>query len=191
MNYLAHFLLSGDDPHMLAGALLGDVVKGELRGDYPATVERGIRLHRAVDSFTDRHPTVLATCKRFAPPFRRFAGIALDIAYDQQLALHWGEHAEMPLDEYADSVCQALESVRDLMPPAACERLDRIRQHRLLTRLIEPGFPAEALAGIGRYRLRRANPLHRIGAELVRLSEPIAQGFRVLWPVLLALREDT
>ena len=53
MNYLAHFHLAGDDPAMIGGALLGDFVKGSLGGEYHRDLERGIRLHRRIDAFSD------------------------------------------------------------------------------------------------------------------------------------------
>ena len=54
MNYLAHFHLAArlasergeEGDGLLIGALLGDYVKGPLRGDYPDDWEEGIRLHR-------------------------------------------------------------------------------------------------------------------------------------------------
>mgnify|MGYP003629303282 FL=1 len=68
MNYLAHFHLAqqlasrcGLDERdamqqgLLIGGLLGDFVKGPLRGNYPATWEVGIRLHRRIDALTDSH----------------------------------------------------------------------------------------------------------------------------------------
>ncbi|MGA2151478.1 MAG: DUF479 domain-containing protein, partial [Geobacteraceae bacterium] len=51
MNFLAHLYLSGDDPELLVGNLLGDFVKGRLSGNFPDGIERGIELHRRIDSF--------------------------------------------------------------------------------------------------------------------------------------------
>ena len=53
MKYLAHFHLAGIDEGLISGALLGDFVKGPLRGDFDAAVERGISLHRNIDAFSE------------------------------------------------------------------------------------------------------------------------------------------
>ncbi|KKM01805.1 hypothetical protein LCGC14_1790730, partial [marine sediment metagenome] len=49
MNYLAHIYLSGDHPEVMVGGLLGDFVKGPLRGQLPRAIEEGIALHRKID----------------------------------------------------------------------------------------------------------------------------------------------
>ena len=56
MNYLGHLCLSDDSPECIVGNLLGDFVKGRPEGRFPPGVVRGIRLHRAIDGFTDGHP---------------------------------------------------------------------------------------------------------------------------------------
>ena len=70
MNFLAHFLLSGDDHDLLLGNLLGDIVKGRVeRYVHAGTTERirdGIRLHRTIDSFSDTHPVVRRSKPRIA-----------------------------------------------------------------------------------------------------------------------------
>ncbi len=76
MNYLAHLLLAADADASRAGNLLGDFTRGsidELAKIYPAEVIRGIRMHRAVDRFTDSHP-IFKECRiLLSPERRRFA----------------------------------------------------------------------------------------------------------------------
>lgn len=65
MNYLAHLHLGGPAPQQLLGSLYGDFVKGSLEGRFPPALEAAIRLHRHIDSYTDRHPLVLAAWRAF------------------------------------------------------------------------------------------------------------------------------
>ena len=53
MNHLAHCFLSFGDEDILLGNFLGDFVKGHDWEKYPRGIQRGILLHRAIDSFTD------------------------------------------------------------------------------------------------------------------------------------------
>ncbi len=53
MNFLAHFHLAWPDEGLVAGGLEGDYIKGPLRGALPPDLERGIKLHRAIDAYTD------------------------------------------------------------------------------------------------------------------------------------------
>jgi Uncharacterized protein conserved in bacteria len=87
MNHLAHVLLAGDEEALQLGGMLGDFVHG--RPDpqrWPERVIAGIRLHRAIDVYTDAHAEVLAAKARLPPPYRRYAGIALDMWFDHCLA---------------------------------------------------------------------------------------------------------
>ena len=72
MNYLAHFHLAGEQPAMIKGALLGDFVKGPLRGQFDAATERGIELHRNIDAFS-AIPKPLSTLERVPAPKARMA----------------------------------------------------------------------------------------------------------------------
>ena len=64
MNFLAHFHLAWPDEGLIAGGLEGDYYKGPLRGDLPSGLEQGVRLHRAIDAYTDSHPRVEAVASR-------------------------------------------------------------------------------------------------------------------------------
>ena len=92
MNYLAHLLLSGPDRDMQVGGLLGDFVKGPLKGELPTRVEQGIRLHRHIDTLTDGHPAFMAATRRLPGEWRRYRGILLDIYFDHLLACRWGHY---------------------------------------------------------------------------------------------------
>lgn len=109
MNYLAHFYLSDDAPAALAGSLMGDFVKGRIEDRFPKPIEHAIRLHRAIDTFTDRDETVLASRRRLDPGFRLLRGILVDVFYDHFLALHWERFSQEPLAGFTSRVYAALE----------------------------------------------------------------------------------
>jgi len=48
MNYLAHALLSGDDPRVLIGNMAADCLKGRLPPDLLPAVIHGVQLHLVV-----------------------------------------------------------------------------------------------------------------------------------------------
>lgn len=102
MNFLAHLWLTDRARLPLAGAILGDVLRGPLPPDMPEPLARSVLLHRQVDAHTDRHPRVVATRARFAQGARRYAGILLDLLFDHVLAGDWPAHASQPLDHFAD-----------------------------------------------------------------------------------------
>jgi len=79
MNWLAHLFLSEKTPDSLMGNLLPDFLRNAELQALPREFDRGIRLHRIVDAFTDSHPVVLQSRRRLSPPYRRYAGIVVDM----------------------------------------------------------------------------------------------------------------
>ncbi len=102
MNFLAHLWLTDRAGLPLAGAILGDVLRGPLPPAMPAPLARSVMLHRQVDAHTDRHPRVVAARTGFAQGERRYSGILLDLLFDHVLAGDWPAHATQPLAQFAD-----------------------------------------------------------------------------------------
>lgn len=86
MNFLAHAVLSFNDPDMLAGNMISDFVKGKRQYDFPVPIQKGIRLHRDIDTFTDTHPVTGKMKYFFWPAYRLYSGAFTDIVYDHFLA---------------------------------------------------------------------------------------------------------
>lgn len=108
MNFLAHLWLTDRAGLPLAGAVLGDVVRGRLDGRLPAALEASIRYHRQVDVATDAHPTSVAARARFPNGARRWSGIVLDLIHDHALALDWPTYSDEPLEAFAHRAALAV-----------------------------------------------------------------------------------
>ena len=117
MNYLAHALLAQPDPGALIGNLAGDHVKGPLAGQalHPR-VAAGVRRHRRVDALTDAHAAYGEALGVFPAGERRFAGVALDIAFDYFLCRHWSRFAVQPLEPFRQSVYRVIHDYRPWLP---------------------------------------------------------------------------
>jgi acyl carrier protein phosphodiesterase len=107
VNFLAHLWLTDRAALPLAGAILGDVLRGPLPPEMPAPLARSVLLHRQVDAHTDRHPRVVAVRAGFAQGARRYAGILLDLVFDHALALDWPAYSDRSLSFFSD--CAARE----------------------------------------------------------------------------------
>lgn len=86
MNYLAHAYLSFGQKDVLAGNMISDFIKGKKQFDYPASIQVGIQLHRAIDRFTDEHPATKTMAAVFKPHYRLYGGAFADVVYDHFLA---------------------------------------------------------------------------------------------------------
>lgn len=185
MNYLAHCCLVPPTPEALAGALLGDLIHGPDLSALPAEVARSIRLHRAIDRYTDNHPEVIAAKNLLQPPLRRYAGIIVDVAFDHLLTRDFARWHEQPLPELAEKVYAAIRQYRLLAPAATRGRLDYIVSQRLLERYGNPASIGRALLGIGS-RLKRDNPLAEAGPVVLPLLPQWQHRFENFYPQLKA-----
>lgn len=158
MNYLAHLQLARVSNTSPAGNLLGDFVKGPVPAGLSAELALGIRLHRRVDVFTDRHAEHHAAVACFSAPWRRFGGIVVDLVYDHFLIRHWARFNAQPLDEFLEQNYAALlgSDLRHplLLPDGLPRPLRHMAEQDWLSSYARVDGLRRALDGIGR-RLRR------------------------------------
>ncbi|NNJ64552.1 MAG: DUF479 domain-containing protein [Xanthomonadales bacterium] len=161
MNFLAHLVLAGDDESLRLGAMLGDFVRGRhALESYPEDIQSGILLHRHIDSFTDSLPDVANLRRHFRPPFRRFSGIIIDLAFDHELARNWGRYSEVTLEEF-DRDVRAMLARHDARVPDGLKRFMAYADRRgLFARYRESSEVLYSLRGVGS-RISRPNPLNR------------------------------
>lgn len=168
----------------MVGGFLGDFVKGRLNGDYSPAVERGIRLHRAVDAFTDSHPIVRRSVRRFEPPFRRYAPIMIDVIYDRLLAEFWTCYHGKSIDQFCDVVFAALDDNRNLLPDRARRVADAMMASRSMAQYHRDNFVVGAFENIS-HRLKRPNPLATGFDEFARHRNELSDDFAIFFPDLL------
>ena len=116
MNYLAHAYLSFGDPGILAGNMISDFVKGKKQFDYPESIQKGIRLHRMIDEFTDRHPATRTAKEYFKPAVGPYAGAFVDVAYDHFLSKDPNEFTAGSLQAFAEETYTKLDTQKDWFP---------------------------------------------------------------------------
>lgn len=108
MNFLVHSWLARDKRAYLAGAFLGDFVKGPIPATLPKELQEGIRLHRHIDSISNQMEEMRSTYWRFGTELRRVAPILLDLVADHILALHWERYGEGKLLDFTRDCYRAI-----------------------------------------------------------------------------------
>lgn len=101
MNYLAHLYLSGNNEKTLVGNFIGDFIKGKKIENYPTDIQKGILLHRYIDTFTDSHLKFREAKKLFRPEFGLYSGIIIDFFYDHFLAANWNSYSNITLRSFS------------------------------------------------------------------------------------------
>jgi acyl carrier protein phosphodiesterase len=132
MNYLAHLYLSGNDEATLVGNFIGDYVKGKGYEKFPIDIQKGILLHRQIDSFTDKHPKFREAKKLLNGDFGLYSGIVIDLFYDHFLAKNWNIYSPLTLREFAKYSHAVLLSHFRHLPKRVQGFLPFLIQHRRL-----------------------------------------------------------
>jgi acyl carrier protein phosphodiesterase len=182
MNFLAHLFLSGTDPELLVGNLLGDFVKGRLAGRFQSGIERGIVLHRRIDSFASRDRHFIQSKRRIDASFGHYRGVLVDIFYDHFLSVHWNEYADVPLPRFLDGAQRIVLKYEEFLP----ERFLRVVPvifAELLPSYLEVKGIGRALQRMST-RIARPNRLGEGGAELLRHYDGLCEDFRRFLPEL-------
>lgn len=82
---------------------------------FPADVQKGIKLHRAIDSYTDSHPIFRQGTKRLHSRYHHYAGVIMDIYYDHFLAKNWANYHKQPLIDYTLAFYKSLEDNYEIL----------------------------------------------------------------------------
>lgn len=109
MNFLAHIYLSGNNENIMLGNFFADSIHGSKYLDYPPEIQKGILLHRFIDSFTDSHPIYRQSKHRLHENYGHYSGVIMDIVYDHFLAKNWPRYSTISLENYADDFYKLLE----------------------------------------------------------------------------------
>lgn len=150
----------------------------------PTAIGWAIMEHRRVDTFTDSHPVVKASKARVASPYRRYAGILVDVFYDHFLVQQWSQFAAIPLGKFTAERYAILERFVDLLP-AKMHRLTRYMvTSDLLGSYAHTAGIENALKGIER-RLKRPSNLALAIDLLDAHSLAFEQDFLDFFPELI------
>lgn len=117
MNYLAHAYLSFHDPSITVGQMIADFVKGKQLLTFPAPIQNGIRLHRELDEFTDKHEATRRAKAVFQPTCGLYGAVFMDVVYDHYLANDPKHFDLVSLGAFAESTYQILKAHHHLLPP--------------------------------------------------------------------------
>ncbi len=127
MNFLAHIYLSGNNDKIAIGNFISDSVRGKKYKTFPVEIQKGILLHREIDTFTDAHKIFRESTKRLHKNYSHYSGVIVDIFYDHFLAKNWSNYSDIPLDEYIIHFYKALEEDFDILP----ERVQKLMPYMI------------------------------------------------------------
>jgi acyl carrier protein phosphodiesterase len=115
LNYLAHIYLSGSDELLKIGNFMGDSVHGKKYLMLDPMLQKGILLHRAIDTFTDTHLIFRTSKHRLHEKYGHYSGIITDIFYDFFLCKNWEKFSKIPLNEFISIFYNSLKKHDQLL----------------------------------------------------------------------------
>lgn len=140
MNWLAHVFLSEHKIDFQIGNYLADPLKGRLWDSASADIEKGMKTHILIDSYTDSHKNVSKSKSRLREK-GLLKPVIIDLTYDHLLTKNWDQFSSVPLREFLDTFnIEAIQRSKDLPSDASnlvyhLAQNDRLNKYHSLEQL--------------------------------------------------------
>ena len=181
MNFLAHFYLSCENEDLLIGNFIADFIKNKQVKNYSAGIQKGIVIHRLIDSYTDVHPIVKKGTKRLQKNHSKYSPVIVDIFYDYLLANNWEKYSNESLDDFCKNVYSILERRIEDLPKNLRKRIPTMIEHQWLQAYkTEEGirYTFKRL----RERLSKPELLNNVVDHLLEHQDAFEEEFNVFFP---------
>jgi acyl carrier protein phosphodiesterase len=116
MNYLAHVFLSGNNEKLIIGNFIADFIDGNHYKNYHPEIQKGILLHRYIDTYTDAHPIFRQSKRRLFSRFRHYSAVIVDMFYDHFLAVNFSAYSDIDLEIFVDDFYKLILDNKRLLP---------------------------------------------------------------------------
>ena len=116
MNFLAHIYLSFGNDEVTIGNFIADRIRGKHYGHFSEGIQKGIILHRAIDTYTDTHAIPRRSSKRLHKNYSHYSRVIVDIYYDHFLAKNWKDYSDVPLTRFVAGFYDLLERRYEILP---------------------------------------------------------------------------
>jgi acyl carrier protein phosphodiesterase len=132
MNFLAHLYLSFDNKEVMVGNFIADSIRGNKFNNFSPEIQKGIILHRNIDTYTDQHPVVRESKRRLHKRYRHYDGVIIDLFFDHFLAKNWNNYSSIPLIVYSESFYKLLHNNYKILPEKTQQMLPYIEKYNWL-----------------------------------------------------------
>jgi acyl carrier protein phosphodiesterase len=129
MNFLAHLFLSCESEDLIVGNFIADFISNKEVKNYSDEIQKGIVLHRSIDSYTDTHPIVRKGTERLRPYHRKYSPVVIDVLYDYLLAKNWKRYSSQSFSVFRKWIYEILQDRAGEMPMKVQQRLPRMIEH--------------------------------------------------------------
>ena len=185
MNFLAHAVLSFENPELMVGNFIADFVKGNDYLEYPEPIRKGILLHREIDQYTDQHPRVRISKSKLHDRYSHYSGVIVDMYYDHFLAANFFKFHSTDLRLFTQSVYDTMNTHQESLPEKASKMLYYMSKGNwLFSYATIPGIE-RALNGLSQ-RTKFNSGMEFAGESLRQNYRSFYQDFMIFFPKVMS-----
>lgn len=173
----------------MVGNFIADAVKGNKILTFDPDIQKGIRLHRRIDEFTDAHPQVAISKNRIRKKYRKYSGVVTDMYYDHFLAAGWDRYSDVPLLQFTKHCYRTLFGYYLMMPSRMKFILPAMAAGNWLASYSNPENIGLALKGISS-RTGFNSGIENGKVELMAYYRDFQNDFELFFPELIHLSKE-
>lgn len=147
MNILVHYLLSERNEEVVVGNVIADFIKGTKIHQFPPGIQKGIEIHKEIDTYSDNHPVVKETWSLLQKDFGLYGRVITDIYYDHFLYKHWTEFSDFTFEDDLQFLYDCLQKHTAELPP---------KVRRMNARIVALEWPLKYTDMAGLYQVFRS-----------------------------------
>lgn len=111
---------------------MGDFIKGSELDRYSEAIQKGVVLHRLIDTYTDQHQIVKQSKSLIRPYFKKYAPVVADVYYDFFLGKNWSSYHPWTLESFADWSYAILREYHHQLPTRSQRFFYYLTTHNML-----------------------------------------------------------
>lgn len=133
MNWLAHLFLSESCIDFQLANILADPLKARLWSNASEKMHKGIKIHKLIDSFTDKHKIVKISKSRLGQS-GLLKSVVVDITYDYFLSKNWNKYCSIPINIFLEDFYQEANEKSHSLPLKAKNFINNIIEKDILNK---------------------------------------------------------
>ncbi len=184
MNYLAHAFLAGNNQELLVGNFIADGLPGSKIDHLPKGIQRGVVMHRHIDTFTDNHVVNVEMRTLFHGTAGKYAGVVLDIFYDHLLANNWSTFSPEHFPDFIHQCYSTIENHQEWLPTKTAYMFPYMKQYNWLYNYSMEDGILRSLAGLSK-RIKSQPALELAGEQAFKNKGFIEKHFLDFFPQLI------
>ena len=99
---------------------------------YDGRILEGIKLHRAIDSYTDKHSASLELRQLLRARHDKYASVVVDLIWDHCLSICWSTYSGTALSSFNENIYEILLRRKSDLPPKLLGKIDSMVRNDFL-----------------------------------------------------------